>query len=256
MNATANVAQSPTQSAPPNSWLVDSGASHSMANDLSNMSIHSEYDGTDEIQIADGTGLPITHTGTSTLKFPSREFVMSNVLCVPDAKQNLLSVHQFTKANNVSMEFFPYNFVVKDRLTGAPLAQGVCKDGVYHIRPPSFYLQSPSKFAALGVCTSAFTWHARLGHTSHYSSIIRRFQLPVSNKSVVLDSNCVSCDISKSHRLPFIDSSLVATSILDYIYADIWGPASCVSHDGCRYFLLLVDLFSRYCWLFTLQAKS
>ncbi|KAF8397545.1 hypothetical protein HHK36_016463 [Tetracentron sinense] len=36
-------------------WLVDSAASHNMTTDLSNLSINSEYDGTDEVVIGDGS---------------------------------------------------------------------------------------------------------------------------------------------------------------------------------------------------------
>ncbi|KAF5471397.1 hypothetical protein F2P56_008203 [Juglans regia] len=45
-------------------WLVDSAASHNMTTDLSNLSIHSEYDGTDEVVIGDGSGSD--HGGDST----------------------------------------------------------------------------------------------------------------------------------------------------------------------------------------------
>lgn len=116
--AMANVAQSQSQPTPPQAWLMDSGASYNLTNELSNLSNHSEYDGTDEIQIADGTGLPITHTGISTIHTPSHKFKLSNVLCVPGAAKNLIFVHQFTKANNVSLEFFPDYFLVKDLTTG------------------------------------------------------------------------------------------------------------------------------------------
>ncbi|WKA01767.1 hypothetical protein VitviT2T_020032 [Vitis vinifera] len=36
-------------------WLIDSGASHNITGDLANLSIHSEYDGTDEVVIGDGS---------------------------------------------------------------------------------------------------------------------------------------------------------------------------------------------------------
>lgn len=55
----------------------------------------------------------ITHICKSNIELMSRNFILSNVLCVPAAKQNLHYVHQFTKANNVSIEFFSYYFVVK-----------------------------------------------------------------------------------------------------------------------------------------------
>ncbi|KAJ0007945.1 hypothetical protein Pint_29115 [Pistacia integerrima] len=45
-------------------WLVDSAASHNMTTDLSNLSINSEYDGTDEVVIGDGSGSD--HGGDTT----------------------------------------------------------------------------------------------------------------------------------------------------------------------------------------------
>ncbi|KAF5468576.1 hypothetical protein F2P56_012719 [Juglans regia] len=47
-----------------NKWLINSAASHNITGDLSNLSIHSEYDGTDEVVLGDGTGLTISHIGS------------------------------------------------------------------------------------------------------------------------------------------------------------------------------------------------
>ncbi|GKV37975.1 hypothetical protein SLEP1_g45934 [Rubroshorea leprosula] len=41
----------------PDTWLLDSGASHHVTTDLANLALHSEYHGPDELQIGDGTGL-------------------------------------------------------------------------------------------------------------------------------------------------------------------------------------------------------
>lgn len=62
-----NFASSLNRSAPPNNWMIDSGASRNLTADLNNLSIHSEYNRTDEVQIADGSSLPITHTVTLVL---------------------------------------------------------------------------------------------------------------------------------------------------------------------------------------------
>lgn len=96
-----------------------SNTGHRTSNDLENLSIHAEYDGTDEIQIANGSVLPITHYGISKFDTSSRSFILFYMIFVPGAARNLISVHQFTKANNVSLEFFPNYFLVKDQITGA-----------------------------------------------------------------------------------------------------------------------------------------
>lgn len=253
----AHFASSPTVARSSQSWMVDSGASHNLTADLSNLSIHSEYDGTDEVHIADGTGLPISHTGIAYINSKSRDFVLSDLLCVPSAHRNLLSVCKFTRDNDVTMEFFPSYFVVKDQATKVPLLKGPCLDGVYHLPSSCSASAGIPKLASVGVRATSPHWHARLGHPSIETSrfIIGTFGLPVFNKSQILGDDCISCRTSKSSRLPFDTSSFTAEHPLHYVFADVWGPAT-VSIDGSRYFLLLVDLYSRYCWLFPIAAKS
>ncbi|KAH7836375.1 hypothetical protein Vadar_000503 [Vaccinium darrowii] len=60
-------------------WLLDTGASHHVTANLNNLSIQQPYEGPDDIVIGDGTGLPITHIGTSTLTTPTNSFSLSNV---------------------------------------------------------------------------------------------------------------------------------------------------------------------------------
>ena len=82
-------------------WLMDSAASHHINSDLTNLSIHSEYDGTDEVVIGDGSGLKVTHVGSMSLSSLSKSFHLHNTLCVPNIHKNLVSVHNFTRSNNV-----------------------------------------------------------------------------------------------------------------------------------------------------------
>lgn len=248
----ANVARSPNDSTN-NSWLMDSGASHHLTHDLGNLSIHSEYDGTEEVHLTDGSTMPITHTGTTSLLSPSRTFQLSDVLCVPQADHNLISVHRFTKNNNVSVEFFSNLFLVKDRTTGAPLARGKCEKGVYKLQHSPLF---SAHFNSLGLRTSLQTWHSRLGHPSRRISslIVSENKLPII-KSSMSDIPCDSCLSCKTHKLPFTDSSLLAEKPLHYIYADVWGPTH-ISVDGYRFYLLLVDSYTKYCWFFPMVHKS
>ena len=146
---TANyTASAPTQ---PKNWLVDSAASHHVTDELRNLSLTSPYEGSDAIVIGDGTGLNITHTGNTTLTTPSTKFNLSNVLCVPSIKKNLLSVSKFCKTNKTSIEFFPSCFLVKDLRTGVPLVRGRNKHDVYEW--PSSLPPSLSFHALAGVKT-------------------------------------------------------------------------------------------------------
>ena len=61
-------------------WLIDSGASHNITGDLANLSIHFEYDGTDEVVIGDGSGLHVLHVGSLVHKSPTCTFHLNDTL--------------------------------------------------------------------------------------------------------------------------------------------------------------------------------
>ena len=146
-------------------WLIDSAASHNMTTDLSNLSINYEYDGTDEVVIGDGSGLPVSHIGSLSLASSNHVFHLRDTLFVPKIQKNLISVHHFTKHNNVYLEFHPTYFLVKDQITGAILLKGECEDGVYpfseHL-PPNF----KNLIAYVHERPTPDGWHKRLGHPS------------------------------------------------------------------------------------------
>ena len=110
---------------------MDSGASHYITADLQNLAHHLPYTGTDDVMIGDGKSLQITHLGSSTLHSSTHSFKLKNILCVPDIKRNLLSIYQFCVDNNVSVEFLPWCFFMKDLLTGEIHAKGKTKEGEY-----------------------------------------------------------------------------------------------------------------------------
>ena len=110
-----------TPNSPTPDWLLDSGASHHVTSDLNNLSLHSPYDGSDDIMIGDGSGLSITHSGSLHLPTRHSSFLLSNVLCVPNMKQNLILVSKFCTTNKVSVEFSPLSFTVKDLRMGVQL---------------------------------------------------------------------------------------------------------------------------------------
>ena len=62
--------------------------------------------------------------------------------------------------------------------------------------------------------------------------------------------------MAKSHRLPFERSTSRAIKQFGLIYVDIWGAAPIVYVNGARYFLLLVDDFSIFSWLYLLETKD
>lgn len=100
--------------------------------------------------------------------------------------------------------------------------------------------------------TTLSSWHSRLGHPSMpiLNTILSNFSLPVSNLSSK-SLSCSDCSINKSHKLPFATSSITSTRPLEYLFTNVW-----TSPDNYKYYLIFVDHFSCYTWLYPLKQKS
>ena len=197
-------------------WLLDSAASHNITGDLSNLSIHSEYDGTDEVILGDGSGLAISHISSLALHSPHRNFTLRDTLCVPNLFKNLIFVHHLTKQNNVFVEFHPFYFLVKDKISGAILLKKACNNGIYTF--PESIIAS-KKVANVHERTSIDGWHKLFGHPSikivHH--LVKKISLPISSTKT-LSSLCHSCSINKANQQPFRVNSLQSHEPLELIY--------------------------------------
>jgi len=66
----------------------------------------------------------------------------------------------------------------------------------------------------------------------------------------------ISCNSVKSHKLPFLVFSITTKKPLELIYTDVWGPSHIKSINGFTYYLIFVDHFTKYVWLYPLRNKS
>ncbi|KAH9770981.1 hypothetical protein KPL71_012549 [Citrus sinensis] len=62
--------------------------------------------------------------------------------------------------------------------------------------------------------------------------------------------------LGKSSRVKFSIGVYNSKGTLDYIHADLWGPAQTTSLGGARYFMSLIDDFSRMVWVYVLKNKD
>ena len=161
-------------------WLMDSATPHNIMGDLANLSIHNEYDGTDEVILGDGSGLTISHIGSLESHAPNRTFILSDTFCVPNLSKNLIFIHHLTKQNNVVVEFHHFHFFVNEKITGAILLRGACENSVY-IFPESMMSPISKMVANVHEWTSIDGWNKRLGHPSLWivQHLVKNFSLPV-----------------------------------------------------------------------------
>lgn len=114
-----------------NPWILDTGANHHITDDSMKLMPPHDYTGGANITMGNGNNIHITYTGSVSLSTPSVKFSLCNILCAPDIKKNLISVSQFCKKYNTSIEFFPFEFLVKALSTEAPLLSELNKDYLY-----------------------------------------------------------------------------------------------------------------------------
>lgn len=103
---------------------------------------------------------------------------------------------------------------------------------------------------------SKTVWYRRLGHSTMQvlNYIAKVCNLPINGNGDFMF--CESCQLGKTHNLPFNISRSKPAQSFDLIHSDLWGPAPFTSTDDYRYYILFVDDFSKYTWIYPLKHKS
>jgi hypothetical protein len=141
----------------------------------------------------------------------------------------LVSVRKLTGDNNVSIEFDPHGFSVKDIPTRKVTLQCESTSDLYPLRlPPQL---------ALSASSEADLWHLRLGHPGHHilSQLAFDFQCNKTHRHT-----CQSCRLGKHVRLPLTSSTTVTFFPFQIIHADVW-TSPVLSLSGHKYYLVLLD---------------
>ena len=197
--------------------------------------------------------MPITHTGNGILPTPHYSFCLNNILHSPSISSNLVSVQKLAQDNHCVIIFDDSNFVIQDKFTKKVLHKGTNIHGLYQFQPSTL---SPSESHAYITKTnleSVTLWHNRLCHPSSLKFHHHKQYLKL--KSLQYDSlDCVDCCVAKSLRLPFHLSNSTVNKPLSLIHRDVWGPFH--SSSIFKYYVIFVDEFSKFTWLYPLTYKS
>jgi hypothetical protein len=69
-------------------------------------------------------------------------------------------------------------------------------------------------------------------------------------------ATCDICHFAKQKQLPFSNSLSIASNKFELLHFDIWDPLSITSVHNYRYFLTILDDYSRFVWIVLLKNKS
>ena len=68
---------------------------------------------------------------------------------------------------------------------------------------------------------------------------------------------CEACTLGKMKKLPFGTQEEPRTTCpLEMIHTDVGGPITPKSHEGYRFWLVIVDDFSRFPWVYFMKHKN
>ena len=83
--------------------------------------------------------------------------------------------------------------------------------------------------------------------------IIRKHEL--SHSPEINPYICDSCQLAKSHQLPYPVSTSVSTVPLEQVFSDVWGPAP-ASVGKHLYYVSFIDDYSKFTWIYLLKNRS
>ncbi|GJW47000.1 putative RNA-directed DNA polymerase [Tanacetum coccineum] len=185
-----------------------------------------------------GTLTKVKYVGNLKL---SENVILFDVLVVPEYCVSLLSVNKLFKDNRMFVGFTETKCFIQDLQLNKIVGTGSENGGLYMFDTPSSF---SSKYQTLGnhsaMCfVSKSLWHTRSGHPSD----MLHYDFNSTKDSQV--SPCDICHKAKQTREHFPFSDHQTTTIGELIHLDLWGPYKVVSKDGFRYFLTIVDDYTR-----------
>ncbi|GJY08330.1 retrovirus-related pol polyprotein from transposon TNT 1-94 [Tanacetum coccineum] len=176
-----------------------------------------------------GNDSPCKVVGIGTIRIKMHDGVvrtLTNVRHVLDLKKNLISLgvldskgFKYTSENGVLR-------VSKGALVVMKATKGT--SSLYTLQGETIIGSASVSCSEKSNSDLTKLWHMRLGHMSEKGMVIL-------SKRGLLDN----------HK-----------GTLDYLHADCWGPSRVPSLGGARYFLSIIDDFSRMTWVFMMKHKS
>ena len=178
-------------------------------------------------------------------------FVLNNVRYIPELKRNLISLGTLEKEGyTVKLQSGKIKVINGSRV----ILSGTRRDNcVYSL--DGHAVAGELNASVEEKDSLAQVWHKRLGHISEAGLQVLEKQELFGKKSLGKLDFCENCVLGKSHRVSFGVGRHTTQGVIDYVHSDLWGPSQVESLGGKRYFLSIVDDYSRRVWVYILRFK-
>ena len=260
---TANMAAAPASGGQPTSWVLDTGASRHITGDRSILLNPRPLDNDIKITFGNGGTGKATACGEVLLHSSGNTFQLTDVLLIPEATENLISIRHATN-RGLDFKFSAERCEISHGGRHVATASSV-GDSIYYLHghSESATTKQSSALTAHSKETLASLWHERLGHLGYESlarlpDMVTGMDLTSDQIRAALDGDglCKPCALGKQHRTPFKPSTSKAEQSLALVHTDLCGPMPVTSLGGSNYFLTLLDDFSKLSVVRPLAHKS
>ncbi len=234
-------------------WIVDSGASCHFTNNKSYLS--NIIDNTNiRINFPDGTSTFTKASGSVTFRLPNNSFfTIRPVYYVPEFTLNLMATTPFYKDYTVTLD--EHRITLEPKTFGKEIVilQAETRDGLSYVQVDP--MQVPHISA--GNITSTQDWHERLGHRSFETlkHTLKADGFDVDAPDAIED--CETCLLGKSKASSCPTHSMnKAKHVLDRVHMDLATHINPTAHDGSKYFLVIMDEYSKMSFTKAFAQKS
>ncbi|GJQ91995.1 ribonuclease H-like domain-containing protein [Tanacetum coccineum] len=174
--------------------------------------------------------------------------IIKDVLVVPEYHISFLFVHKLSRDNKVIVSFNGSKCKIQD-LTQKFLMGTGSERGLYFFDDGRRINNSNIKSFNVSTCI----WHNRLRHPSDQMLSVLKNRIEDLSQSE--SGPCEICHKVKQTREHFPISDHKSSSLSDLVHLDVWGPYRVKSREGFRFFLTVVDDYTRAVWVFLMQSK-
>ncbi|XP_071693141.1 uncharacterized protein [Rutidosis leptorrhynchoides] len=232
-------------------WIIDSGVNQHMISSSQNLSnVVNVSDLNFSVNYPNGTNAKIFQMGNLEL---SNNIKLYDVLVIPQYCVSLLSVNKLIKDSNLVVSFDINKCYIQDLLQKRLMGTGSESDGLNFFdecvngKTIMSNVSNNSKF-------KTSIWYNRLGHPASQVLNILKTHLNLNNTD--FNEPCDICHKAKQTREPFPLSEHKTKGVGELMHLDVWGPYKIKSKEDFRYFLTVVNNFSRGVWTYLLKIKD
>ncbi|KAL4304119.1 hypothetical protein GQ457_10G006780 [Hibiscus cannabinus] len=235
-------------------WYLDNGASNHMTGHREKFQELDEGV-TGKVRFGDGSTIQIMGKGTVVFECKNGDQkALQEVYYIPKLCSNIISLGQMTEDGN-KVQMAGDTMKVTDNSGKLVMSVKRNQSRLYKITLKT----SKQVCLQTSLDDPAWLWHARLGHVNfHDLKVMGEKKLAVGVPLLSRPNKfCETCVISKHVRSPFPNqANFRAEKPLKLLHADVCGPISPDTLAGNKFFLLIVDDFTRWMWVYVLAAKS